>query len=416
MVRLGKYILFALLTVICLSSCDFSNKKRMNERITLKRTDLIPYGTYVAYQNLKHLFPDAKINVAKKSPADYSSNIYQISYNLLDDPDLIEKSSLYIIITPMFSPSQREYEALMRFVGEGNHVFISAFSFGEIVKDSLNLEFRAIFPKYKYVKDSAFVVENDSLWVGINAPFSQDSLMFTYPGLAEHHNIKKVDSFYTSILGRDEEGVPDLVRQTYTSGGSIFIHTDPMALTNFFLLHKKNNSYYDNVFSYLPKNVKDIEWDEYFRYGKKDFSALQVIMKEPGFRAAFWLVLLLFLLIYLFESKRRQRIIPVVKPNKNSSLDFVKTVGRLYYQYHDNKNLGQKMTAHLFDHIRTRYNLTTTVLDQNFVNQLAYKSGYDKEKLQQMVYRAKMISDFPEISDDDLSEFHKQTEAFYKFQ
>ena len=133
-------------------------------------------------------------------------------------------------------------------------------------------------------------------------------------------------------------------------------------------------------------------------------------------RAAFWLVLLLFLLIYLFESKRRQRIIPVSKPNKNSSLDFVKTVGRLYYQYHDNKNLGQKMTAHLFDHIRTRYNLSTTVLDENFVNQLAYKSGYDKEKVHQMVYRAKMINDFPEISDHDLSEFHKQTEAFYKFQ
>ncbi|HKP31106.1 MAG TPA: hypothetical protein VJT83_00175, partial [Chitinophagaceae bacterium] len=74
------------------------------------------------------------------------------------------------------------------------------------------------------------------------------------------------------------------------------------------------------------------------------------------------------------------------------------------------------MNAHLFDHIRTRYNMATTVLDENFVNQLAYKSGYDKDKLKQMIYRAKMINDFPEISDDDLSEFHKQTEAFYKFQ
>ena len=74
------------------------------------------------------------------------------------------------------------------------------------------------------------------------------------------------------------------------------------------------------------------------------------------------------------------------------------------------------MNAHLFDHIRTRYNLSTTVLDENFVNQLAYKSGYNEEKLQQMVYRAKMINEFPEISDEELSEFHKQTEAFYKFQ
>ena len=193
----------------------------------------------------------------------------------------------------------------MRFVAEGNHVFISAFSFGEIVKDSLNLEFRAIYPKFKFGKDSSIVLENDSLWVSINNPYTLDSLTFTYPGIAAHQQDQKIRFFLYKHIGQElEESFPDFVRQTYTSGGSIFIHTDPMALTNFFLLHKKNNSYYDNVFSYLPANVQDIEWDEYFRYGKKDFSALQVIMKEPGLRAAFWLTLLLFLLIYLFESKR----------------------------------------------------------------------------------------------------------------
>jgi len=409
-----KYLILALVLTGTFSSCDLRKKKRLNERITLKRTDLLPYGTYVAYENLKYIFPLASININKKSPSEYGSMIYQISYDLLDDSEYQERSSLYIIIAPYFDPSKTEYDMLMRFVSEGNHVFISSFEFGQIIEDSLNLDFRSVYPKLKYTKDSAYIYEDDSLWVKINHPFTTDSFSFTYPGTAQHHNINKVDSVYTSVLGKDKDGKPNFVRQTYTSGGSIMVHTDPMALTNFFLLHKNNNAYYNNVFSYLPSNVKDIEWDEYFRYGKKDFSALQVIMSNRGLEAAFWLILLLFLLIYLFESKRRQRIIPVVPPLKNSSLDFVKTIGRLYYQYHDNQNLGQKMTAHLLDHIRTKYNIATTVLDEHFVNQLAYKSGYDRQKLHNMIYRAKMMNDFGEVTDEDLAEFHKQTEEFYK--
>jgi uncharacterized protein YjeT (DUF2065 family) len=138
-------------------------------------------------------------------------------------------------------------------------------------------------------------------------------------------------------------------------------------------------------------------------------------MNNKSLQVAFWLVLLLFGLIYLFESKRKQRMIPIMKPLSNSSLDFVKTVGRLYHQYHDNKNLGTKMTAHLLEHVRQKYNLSTSQLDDEFVTRLAYKSGYNKEKLGSLIYHAKMINDFSSVSDEELMEFHKQTEAFYKY-
>jgi hypothetical protein len=141
-----------------------------------------------------------------------------------------------------------------------------------------------------------------------------------------------------------------------------------------------------------------------------------VIMENPGLRAAFWITLLVFLLIFLFDSKRKQRIIPKIPPLKNASLDFVKTVGRLYYQYRDNKNLALKMTAHLMDYIRTRYNIPTSGMDERLVGTLADKSGYDTAALQKLVYQAKMIQDSPQISDEELMEFHKLIEAFYKHQ
>ena len=94
---------------------------------------------------------------------------------------------------------------------------------------------------------------------------------------------------------------------------------------------------------------------------------------------AFWLLLLLFMLIYLIESKRKERMIPVIAPVRNTSLDFVRTIGRLYYQRKDNLNLANKMSVHFLGHVRSKYNLQTSFLDQEFTDRLTYKSGYNKE-------------------------------------
>ena len=47
--------------------------KRFNDRITLHKRDKIPYGTYIAFQNLKHLFPAATISVNREEPGYWDS-------------------------------------------------------------------------------------------------------------------------------------------------------------------------------------------------------------------------------------------------------------------------------------------------------------------------------------------------------
>lgn len=396
--------------IICLLAClapllfscgSFQKKKQLNERVTLRHSDKIPYGTYTAYQNLKYIFPDAQVEINKLSPSSYRS--FAASHNVTYDSTGRERkegeSVLYMVISPYFSPNAREYDALMRFIGRGNHVFISAEYWGKQFSDSLKLD---VFPSFM-----------DSLWATVNAPVTHDSIAFTYPGNATGGHFTRYDSLYADVLGHNEAGQVNFIKHSYQGGGSLYMHASPLAFTNFFLLHKKNNSYYNNVLSYLPKDVVQIEWDDYFRYGRQ-FSKLQVIMENPGLRAAFWIVLLIFALIFLFDSKRKQRIIPKIAPLKNASLDFVKTVGRLYYQYRDNKNLGMKMTAHLLDHIRTRYNMPTSLLDDRFALTLANKSGYDAAAVQKLLYMAKWMQDSPRIIDTELMEFHKLTEDFYK--
>lgn len=131
-------------------------------------------------------------------------------------------------------------------------------------------------------------------------------------------------------------------------------------------------------------------------------------------RWAFWLLLLLFLILYLIESKRRQREIPVINPLSNTSLDFVRTIGRLYFQRRDNHNLAMKMVAYFQDQVRTRFHLPVTALDEAFVDRLAYRTGYPKESLAPLVDYMYHLPTKAYISDEELLDFHGQLEAFYK--
>jgi hypothetical protein len=376
------------------------SRKNISKRITLKSNDKIPYGTFVAHDNLKYLFPDSYVDINKLSPASYRSFIG--SHNDYDNEN--KRPVLYVIISPYFSPTPREYDAIMGFIARGHHVFISAFNWGKEFRDSLKLRVQNVF------------FTRDSLRVSVLDPLFRDSLSYTYPGDVQHSYFSSYNTTYATVLGRDQDGRPNFIQQTYEGGGSLYLHTSPLAFSNFFLLHKNNISYYNNVFSYLPSHIGHIEWDDYFRYGREDFNSLQVILDTPPLAWAFWLLLAMFLIIYLFESKRRQRIIPKIQPLRNTSLDFVKTIGRLYYQYRDNKNLGMKMTVHLLAHVRHRYNIPASLSDERFVDNLAHKSGYAVEKVQMLVHRARMMNEMPRISDNELMDFHKMTEDFYKHQ
>jgi hypothetical protein len=303
-------------------------------------------------------------------------------------------------------------------VSRGQHVFISSLRIAETLLDSLHLKTAFYTGAYN---------TEDSLTVSVNNPETNDSISFSYPGTAMDNFFVSVDSTITSILGRDQYGRPNFVRFSYEGGGDLYIHLAPITFSNFFLLHKDNKAYYDNVLSYLPQSSEVVRWDDYFRYhssggenggqdgkGKGLFGAGSWMGKQPGLAMAMWLLILLMLIIYLFESKRKQRYIPIIQPLKNASVDFVKTIGRLYYQRHDNKNLAQKMTVHFQDHVRGRYGIRTALSDPEFEKRLAWKTGYDINALKDLLYYMNMLQDEYDVTDAGLLELNRKLEHFYK--
>jgi hypothetical protein len=409
------YISYCLLLLAGLTGCV--KTKKLNERVTLWRNDKIPYGTYYAHENLARIFPEATIENIKTSPDPYhkenTRDIFEHTYNPKAN------KTCYVIIANAVMPDDKEMEGLFDMVSKGTQVFISSSSIDENLLDSLQL---------KASLYTGFFNGHDSLTVRVFDPVSWQESRYSYPGMALDNYFSNVDSSITTVLGKNKEGKANFVKIAYESGGAFYIHLAPMSLTNFFLLHKENKGYYDQVLSWMPRNAELVRWDDYFRNSVKGngkgsggrsakglFDSGGWLMSQESFAWALSLLLLLLLLVYLFESKRKQRIIPVIPPVKNASLDFVKTIGRMYFQRKDNKDLAHKMLVHFLGYVRSRYNIRATVLDSDFVQRLTYKSGYDQRAVQLLVYDLQYAQDAPQVSDHALLELNHKLETFYQY-
>jgi len=388
-----KFIWLAI-AITAVSGC-INNQKKLNRRISFSRRDKIPYGGYYAYENLKYIFPEAEIVIENHSDIKSQNEYWQkVNEN--------KGHTAVIVITKDMEPSDEELNIIFDLINQGDQVFISALSFSRKFLDSFKL---------KDFNSRSFVFK-DTLKTSIMSPIDYTENTYTYPGYGSNNYFTSMDTGYVRVLGKNSDGKANFININYKNGANLYLHLEPFAFSNFFLLHKDNKSYYDYALSYLPVHTKMVTWSEGIRRSRK--SALDFILGIEPFVWAFWLLLLLFLILYLFESKRKQQMIPVIAPLRNSSLDFVKTIGRLYYQRRDNLNLANKMSAHFLGHVRSKYNLQTANLDKDFAERLSYKSGYDKELTKDIVDHIKVIQQQQSLSDEGLLDFNNKMEEFYK--
>ncbi|MBC7438697.1 MAG: hypothetical protein H7250_01755 [Flavobacterium sp.] len=196
--------------------------------------------------------------------------------------------------------------------------------------------------------------------------------------------------------------------------GNFFLHTQPAAFTNFHLLKKNNFEYGEKVLSYLPK--ADVIWYTKNQNGEKiSTSPLRFIFSQPALKAAWFLFLTGMLLFMIFNAKRRQRVVPIIKPLQNSSVDFTRTIGNLYFQEGEHGNLIDKKIIYFLDKIRSQYLLETITLDDNFIRKLHQKSGKNLVDIQNIVFSIThhRKNNFESI-EADLIELNAAIERFFE--
>jgi hypothetical protein len=137
-------------------------------------------------------------------------------------------------------------------------------------------------------------------------------------------------------------------------------------------------------------------------------------VSQPALKWAYFITLSALLIYLIFEGKRRQRIIPIMEVPQNTSLQFVETIGSLYYNQKDHKSIAEKKITHLLAHIRTKFYLKTTEIDQEFRNDLSSKSGIVPQQINELFDYISFIQNNEYITENQLITFNDQIENFYK--
>jgi len=71
-------------------------------------------------------------------------------------------------------------------------------------------------------------------------------------------------------------------------------------------------------------------------------------------------------------------------------------------------------SRNFLEHVRSRYKLSTSVLNEEFIKNLHGKTGIAEEEIKDIVLFIRGMEDLPEVADKQLASFHKQLESFYK--
>lgn len=391
-------VLLFVVLVAALSGC----KKTLNRNITLNKSDKNPYGAWYARTQLDWLFPQAPVFDNTESPAKISNgNWPQLS--LLTDGFVSDSGhALYMVLTQRFVPTAEEWEHITDFAATGNSVWISANYFGERLTDSFHLRLASADAGEGSLQTSFL--------------FPADTGRFIYPGFGTHDYFTAFDSLQWQPLATDENGKVVLVASRDTAQGHWVLQSTPLCLSNFFLLHKQNKTYYDRLARLFPDNIEAIVWDDYFRrpVRPKDFNEWSVMTRSPALRWSLFLALLAATLYIVSEVKRRQRMIPVLDPLANSSVDFVKTVGRLYFNRHDNADLSQKIVTLFREQVREKYGLHSAGWDAAFEKALQYKSGKPADEVSRLLIQVRQADNMTATGDEELLQLNRSIDHFFK--
>lgn len=384
-------IMALVLSVAVLLIKSGDRPRQFDERITLKPKDKIPYGMSAAKTLLTKLYPKAKLT-GSAHPTWMHNEDSQVTI---------------IIIADRFDADEDEMLSLLSFLSNGNTVFVAARSFSADVKKYLGFMQPFYLPGESQAK---------GLSVRLNKTFFEDDSIYSYPGFSFTQALTAFDDSLARVLGTDAQGQPNFF-QFQKGRGSLFVHLSPLVFSNYFVLHKNNAYYLESLFSVFSA-PKKIEWNETFLQPPstkaEDKGWLNGLLKFESFRWSFGVAIIALFLFILLGMRRQQRLIPVYAKPVNDSFEFIKTLGRLYFEKGDHQDLANKMAIYFQEHIRSQYKIITPLNEEAFIKILHLKTGYPEDLLQKIVG---FMNDLPHrrgISETELGAFYQQLALFYQ--
>lgn len=381
-----------LVLVISLTWLESSEPDPINWTPSYTKTDKIPLGAFIFYETWKSGNPE-NIKEIKIPPYEYLNG--QAS------------QGTYFFLNNYVSFDKDELDDVLNWVSEGNTLFISAYSFGEQLEDTLKVKLSSFIDADGFKSRPALNLVNSNLKFEKPLEFDQD-LPAVY--FDEIDTTKQV-VLGTSSFGKKRSDIKINFIRTDFGEGEIFLHSTPQAFSNYFLLKNTNYRYSEALLSYL--NDKPVLWDSYYKSGKGFFtSPLYILLNNRPLKWAYYFVIIAAILFILFEGKRKQRSIPVVEPLQNKSYEFTQTMSSLYLEQKKYHELGLKKISLFMEFIRNQYRLEPSNINEDFYRDLSVKSENSIKRTKKLF---EIIFNFQKNYENDKNEFFELSNSINTF-
>lgn len=317
--------------------------REFNWETKLDPNEKNPFGLYVLNQQIDSLFP-AGVERLSFSPFERLSVTDSSKTNILSLGEMPDAASL---------------KTLRQHAEKGNTVFIAP----PQLQDSHLGKTELVYAEKALVTLS-----------GADQRYSMEKQMVTY--------FTDVPP-KTEVLGHiaiNNAIYPNFVRVPQGRGW-VYLHAEALIFSNYGLL-LQNPEYATTALSYISA-VEPLIWYNP-RHRKISESGLRYILSEPMLKTAWFMALCGILLFFIFNARRKQRVIPVIEPPRNTSIDFARTLGNLYRIEGDTSETLSRKIVYFLERVRHEYHISTAVLNERFVQQLAQKSGWETARVQEL--------------------------------
>ena len=415
---------------------EYYKPKPLDWTPTLSSKDKIPYGTYALFDVLPQVLGTDSVaavrlpifnqllgsnepqlrtsrpaNVTFKNDSTDRANDLAAARLEAGQLSLTSERATYVFVNQEFTSSALETDALLRFLHAGNNVFIAAegiYGRGTTLADSLGFELvEADTSLTTHLRRRGRLkLATDSVRLHfLAAPAGTAPVAVTLPASAAGYRLQLTSHapHRGATLAADAQGRPVLVRLD-VGRGHLYVCTVPLALGNYWLLKPRQGEFALAAFSQLPTNHA-VWWDEYQKQGRAgEQTLLRVVMAHPALKTAYYLLLVAAVLFVFVEARRRQRIIPTLRPLPNTTLLFTRTVADLYRQAPGgHQQIAEKKVALFLDYLRTRFQEPSPDLgDEAFRERLSQKAGLPRPRIDELVRMVNFARTAPAMTDREL--------------
>ncbi len=302
---------------------DYYSPKPLDWTVTFSDKQKTPFACYVLVNQLDNLFPNG------------ASVEYLTFYESVD--------SLHqqIVLSESFEPDEQDIDVLLEAIQTGGSYLIGASFFSKKFLDTLDVEQQYDMSLIRGVsKDSSAIV------------FDNESYYYPISMLNSSFNVSSMEDIETLA---SLEGKPILIQKSIGEGNLILCST-PLIFTNYGLLHKDNYRLVEKVLSRMPDSPTT--FNRYFHVGKPEATTpLRYVLKQESLSWALYMGLFAIVLLFIFGTRRKQKVIDIISPPENSTIHFTKTVGGLYHRQFNHKNAAEKVIQHFYKLLGENYHI-----------------------------------------------------------